>query len=176
MTRKMIQSTRAAPRATTTSATTLVPTLASQLAELPHLPMPDLWALWDEHFKQRPAHHHRPYLESRLAYKLQESALGGLPTAIRRKLEKIGETGLIPGLDKQADSRLMPGTTLVREFNGIAHRVTVLPDGRFEYLGQPYKSLSAVARVIAGTPWSGPLFFRLKTTARKTKASLEALA
>ena len=172
MARKMIQSTRPATRVATASATTL----SSQLAELPQLPMQSLWALWDEHFKQRPAHHHRPYLESRLAYKLQESALGGLPTAIRRKLEKIGETGLIPGLDKQADSRLMPGTTLVREFNGIAHRVTVLPDGRFEYLGQPYKSLSAVARVIAGTPWSGPVFFNLKPTARKSKNSLKVSA
>jgi Protein of unknown function (DUF2924) len=172
MTRKMIQSTRTAPKVVTTSATVL----SSQLAELPHLPMPDLWALWDEHFKQRPAHHHRPYLESRLAYKLQESALGGLPMAIRRKLEKIGETGLIPGQDKQADSRLMPGTTLVREFNGLTHRVTVLPDGRFEYLGHPYKSLSAVARVIAGTPWSGPVFFNLKATARKSKTSREVSA
>lgn len=168
MTRKTIQSTRPTPIVATT--------LSSQLAELPHLPMASLWALWDEHFKQRPAHHHRSYLESRLAYKLQESALGGLPTAIRRKLEKIGETGLIPGLDKQADSRLMPGTTLVREFNGITHRVTVLPDGRFEWQGQPYKSLSGVARAITGTPWSGPVFFGIKTTARKTKAMPGALA
>jgi hypothetical protein len=153
MTRKTIQSTR--PTAGTT-------TLSSQLAELPHLPMQSLWALWDEHFKQRPAHHHRAYLESRLAYKLQEAAFGGLPSAIRRKLEKIGETGLIPGLDKQADSRLVPGTTLVREFNGMAHRVTVLPDGRFEWQGQPYKSLSGVARAITGTPWSGPVFFNVR--------------
>lgn len=150
--------------------------LAAQLASLPHLPMQELWSLWDEHFRLRPAHHHRPYLESRLAYKLQESALGGLPTAIRRKLEKIGETGLIPGLDKQADSRLVPGTTLVREFNGIAHRVTVLPDGRFEWQGRPYKSLSGVARAITGTPWSGPVFFGLKTTARKGKSILEVSA
>ncbi len=98
--------------------------------------------------------------------------MGGLPSAIRRKLEKIGETGLIPGLDKQADSRLMPGTTLVREFNGIAHRVTALPDGRFEWQGQPYRSLSGVAKAITGTPWSGPVFFGLKTTARKDKAGV----
>ena len=168
MTRKTIQFTRPAPD--------VANSLSSQLAELPHLPMQTLWALWDEHFKQRPAHHHRSYLESRLAYKLQEAAFGGLPTAIRRKLEKIGETGLIPGLDKQADSRLMPGTILVREFNGIAHRVTVLSDGRFEWQGQPYKSLSGVARAITGTPWSGPVFFNLKPTARKSKAGLEALA
>ncbi len=168
MTRKTNQSTRPAQIAATT--------LPSQLAELPHLPMADLWALWDEHFKQRPAHHHRSYLESRLAYKLQESAIGGLPTAFRRKLEKIGETGLIPGLDKQANSRLIPGTSLVREFNGIAHRVTVLPDGRFEWQGQPFKSLSGVARAITGTPWSGPVFFGIKTTARKSKASLEVSA
>ncbi len=170
MTRKTIQALPA------TALQSLPSTLASQLAELPHLPSPSLWALWDLHFERRPAHHHRTYLESRLAYKLQENALGGLPTTVRRKLEKIGETGLIPGLDKQADSRLVPGTTLVREFNGIAHRVTVLPDGRFEWRGQPYKSLSGVARAITGTPWSGPVFFGLKTTARKSKSSLEVSA
>ena len=170
MTRKTAQTLPVAPPVT------LVSNLASQLAELPHLPTPSLWALWDQHFERRPAHHHRTYLEGRLAYKLQEKALGGLPAAVRRKLEKIGETGLIPGLDKQADSRLVPGTTLVREFNGIAHRVTVLPDGRFEWQGRPYRSLSGVARAITGTPWSGPVFFGLKTTARRGKLSSEVSA
>ena len=36
-------------------------------------------------------------------------------------------------------------------------------DGGFAWQGTSYRSLSAVARKITGTPWSGPLFFGLKT-------------
>ncbi len=57
---------------------------------------------------------------------------------------------------------LSPGTRLVREWQGATHQVTVLAAG-FEYAGQTYPSLSAIARHITGTPWSGPLFFGLKS-------------
>jgi len=55
---------------------------------------------------------------------------------------------------------LSPGTRLVREWQGAVHQVTVLDSG-FEYLDKVYSSLSAVARTITGTPWSGPFFFGL---------------
>ena len=53
-------------------------TISARIAQLPLLPMDSLWALWDEHFDERPAHHHRVWLETRLAYKIQERAFGGL--------------------------------------------------------------------------------------------------
>jgi hypothetical protein len=56
---------------------------------------------------------------------------------------------------------LRPGTRLLREWQGTTHEVRVLDTG-FDYAGQTYKSLSAVARAITGTPWSGPLFFGIK--------------
>ena len=56
---------------------------------------------------------------------------------------------------------LSPGSRLVREWKGVTHQVTVLSSG-FEYAGKIYPSLSAVARHITGTAWSGPLFFGLK--------------
>jgi hypothetical protein len=56
----------------------------------------------------------------------------------------------------------MPGATLVREFDGKEYRVEVLADGRYEYNRQIYGSLSAIARTITGTHWSGPAFFGLK--------------
>ena len=37
-----------------------------------------------------------------------------------------------------------------------------LPDGSYELNGQRYKSLSAAARAITGTHWSGPAFFGVK--------------
>ena len=43
----------------------------------------------------------------------------------------------------------------------------MLADG-FEWEGRRYRSLSAVARAITGTQWSGPLFFGF---ARRTGTS-----
>ena len=142
--------------------TTHATNVTAQIAQLPTLPMESLWALWDEFFDRRPGHHHRTYLESRIAYKLQERAFGGLPAALRRRLEKIGETGEVPNQKRRSENQVAPGTVMVREFNGINHRVTVLDDGRFEYQGRPYKSLTGVARAITGTTYSGPVFFGLK--------------
>jgi hypothetical protein len=73
-----------------------ITSVAARVAGLPHLSMGDLWKLWDEHFDERPAHHHRVWLETRLAYKIQERAFGGLKPSLRKKLEDIGETGLLP--------------------------------------------------------------------------------
>lgn len=151
--------------------TTPLPTnnVSLQLAQLPDLSMQDLWSLWDEFFERRPTHHHRTYLENRIAYKLQERAYGALSPTLRRKLEKIGETGIVPNQKRAADCSITPGTTLLRDYNGLTHRVTALPDGGFEYQGQTYKSLSAIARAITGTPWSGPVFFGLKPSVAKRK-------
>jgi Protein of unknown function (DUF2924)/Protein of unknown function (DUF3489) len=53
-----------------------------------------------------------------------------------------------------------PGTVLVRDYHGQRHTVSVAPDG-FNWQGTTYASLSAIARAITGTAWSGPRFFAL---------------
>jgi len=63
-------------------------TVAARLAQLPYLPMENLWALWDQYFDRRPGHHHRTWLESRLAYKIQEEAFGAMSQSLKRRLEK----------------------------------------------------------------------------------------
>ena len=57
--------------------------------------------------------------------------------------------------------RLKPGTVLVRDYDGQRHTVTVAADG-FNWQGTSYASLSAIARAITGTAWSGPRFFALR--------------
>lgn len=57
---------------------------------------------------------------------------------------------------------LSPGTRLLREWQGQTHHVTVVESG-FEYDGKVWRSLSGIARSITGTPWSGPVFFGLKS-------------
>jgi hypothetical protein len=50
------------------------------------------------------------------------------------------------------------GTVFVREHRGILHRVTAVPQG-YEWNGQAFRSLSAVARAITGVSWNGRRFF-----------------
>ncbi len=66
-----------------------------------------------------------------------------------------------PASAHPAPPALRPGTRLLREWRGATHEVLVLPKG-FEYAGKTFTSLSAIARAITGTPWSGPAFFGLK--------------
>lgn len=138
--------------------------ISAQLAVLPSLPMAELWALWDQHFPRRPSHRNRHYVESRLAYRIQEKAYGALPTNIRKMLVEAGakHSKIKSAAGRNAQTLLMPGTTLIREWDERQHRVTVTPDGLYELNGHVFKSLSAAARHITGTRWNGPKFFGLR--------------
>lgn len=137
--------------------------IASQVAALPTLSTADLWALWDRLHRARPDNPNRGYLESRIAYRLQEEAFGGLSSDTRRRLANIGiRYSNIKTRRKQRDIHFAPGTVLVREWGERDHKVSVTAEGLFEYEGRRFKSLSAVARHITGTPWSGPAFFGLR--------------
>ena len=140
--------------------------LIARIAALKTTPTPDLQAQWREFFETEPPRRNRGYLESRIAYRIQELEHGGLSPATIARLEALGETldGGDPKVRKRrVDDRPVAGTRLIREYQGIEHCVTVLADG-FEYQGRPYKSLSAVARAITGTRWNGPLFFGFRNS------------
>ncbi len=57
--------------------------------------------------------------------------------------------------------KIKPGTRLLREWHGVVHEVIVL-ESSVLYCEKNWPSLSAVAREITGTRWSGPRFFGLK--------------
>ena len=140
----------------------------ARLAALKTTPTPKLKEQWRQLFESEPPAFNRRYLESRLAYRIQELAYGGLKPETVRRLEKLGEEldgGIKAKRQTRADVRPISGTRLIREYQGVEHCVTVRNDD-FEYQGRPYKSLSAIARAITGTPWSGPVFFGLKSSAR----------
>jgi hypothetical protein len=60
-----------------------------------------------------------------------------------------------------ADERVPPpGTVLTRMYRGQAYHVVVRDDG-FEYDGQVFRSLSAIAKLITGSHWNGLLFFKI---------------
>lgn len=136
----------------------------AQIAALKSAPAAALKARWRELFDTEPLAYNRRFLESRLAYRIQELAYGGLS---RETLERLKAMGGQYADQKPADRktrralRPVAGTKLIREWQGIEHCVIVRADD-FEYLGRPYKSLSSVAHEITGTKWNGWVFFGLK--------------
>ena len=140
-------------------------TVLARLAALKTLPIPQLKQQWRDLFETEPPPFNRRYLESRLAYRIQELAYGGLKPDTIRRLEALAQEFDAPDaarLRGRFKSIPAAGTQLVREWQGIEHRVTVRDDGAFEYQGQPFKSLSAIARAITGTRWNGWVFFGMK--------------
>lgn len=73
------------------------------------------------------------------------------------RLERV----LRSGATRPTAPVLAPGTRLLREWQGVTHEVLVLPQG-FAHQDKTYKSLSAVAKAITGTHWSGPVFFGVR--------------
>lgn len=66
-----------------------------------------------------------------------------------------------PPLPARTDPRLPPpGSTITRAYKGKHLEVKVRSDG-FEYKGEVYRSLSAVAKAITGSHLNGMAFFGL---------------
>jgi len=102
-------------------------------------------------------------MESRLAYRIQELAFGGLSKETLERLDALADKLESKGSRHRSSltNRPIAGTRLIREYQGVEHSVTVRHED-FEYQGRPYKSLSAIARHITGTQWNGLIFFGIK--------------
>ncbi|HTF55978.1 MAG TPA: DUF2924 domain-containing protein [Planctomycetota bacterium] len=98
---------------------------------------------------QEPRSNNHAYLLKKIAAKLQEQP----------GLEKSGETAVTTPSNR--DPRLpQVGAIITKTFKGRELKVLVAADG-FEFEGTRYRSLSAIARKVSGTPWNGFLFFNL---------------
>ena len=142
--------------------------ILARLAALKSMSVNDLKAEWQAMFDAPAPNNSRTFLESRLAYRIQELTYGGPDKQTRRLLDLLADEveGTLARKAQIADPRNpVVGTKLIREWDGVAHTVTVLKDG-FEWGGQRYKSLSAVARAITGTRWNGYRFFGLRERKR----------
>ena len=138
-------------------------TCREALARLPELDLGELRQQWRALYKSEASPHlSRELLVRAVAYRMQEIALGGLRPGQQRQLRQFARQ-LKENREEPIRARpeLKPGTRLVREWQGRTYEVLVLDDG-FSWQGTSYRSLSALARKITGTAWSGPLFFGLK--------------
>ena len=140
--------------------------LAEEIAGLSKAGIADLREHWKTLYgRQPPGGLGRSFLVRAIAYRLQEQAFGGLKPSTRRLLARVAEEAAAGSSLKRPPVRKAGmGTILVREWQGNAHRVTVLGDG-VSFNGKRYRSLSEVAREITGSRWSGPRFFGLRLPA-----------
>ena len=158
-----------------------------QLAALEQMTTGELCSRYLELFGQSVRTRHKQYLIRKIAWRIQALAEGGLSERARRRAEELANDADIrlmpprsaplatgsPGSRRLAmvgpeaprrplDPRLpMPGTALVRQYKGRQIRIIVHSDG-FEYLGQRYKTLTAVAQAITGSHMNGYRFFGLE--------------
>jgi hypothetical protein len=139
-----------------------------EIAHLCGLDLRGLRARWQSVFQgQAPSHLTRHLLFSVIAYRLQADRFGDLDHTTRQLLDrtiaKEAERVMSARLASfdQKQTKLTPGTMLVREWDRQSQRVMVLAEG-FAWNGQTYDSLSKVAFAITGTKWNGPRFFGLR--------------
>lgn len=97
------------------------------------------------------------FMQKAIRHERQCKRVGGLSAATRRALLQIAQGEDVAAA---APAKLSSGARLVREWNGRSYHVDVI-EGGFRMDGRIWPSLSAIARHITGTTWSGPRFFGL---------------
>jgi hypothetical protein len=153
--------------------------VGKEIALLKHLTATELRARYAEVFGEETRSRHKAFLMRRIAWRLQSQAEGDLSERARARAAELArdadirmstpkasakgapERTHVAELRISSDKRLpIPGTVITRQYKGRTVAVTILPNG-FEYEGEVYRSLSAVAKAVTGTHWNGYHFFNL---------------
>ena len=155
--------------------------IAKEIADMERMTVKELRYKHIDAFGEATRSGNKDYLVKRIAWRLQANAHGDLTSRARQRAEELANdadlrstapkvkttdtpravTRELP-VDFGHDSRLpMVGSNIKRHYKGRDIVVRVLPKG-FEYEGEVYRSLSAVAKVVTGTHWNGYHFFNLK--------------
>lgn len=163
-------------------------TIGQQIAGLERMTVGQLQAKYAEVFGEPARSGNRQWLFRRVAWRIQAMAEGDLSERAHERARELARdadlrvrpptgadhlglaiqprpTGPLRTLSGQItlkrDSRVpTDGSVITRVFKGHEYRVTVLPHG-YEYDGQVFRSLSAVAHAITGSHWNGLRFFNL---------------
>ncbi len=146
------------------------PHIQKQVDALAEMTVAELREKYAEVFGEPTRSRHKRFLQKRITWGLQAREEGGLSErAKRRAAELARDTDLrllaprteVHEFKPKRDRRLpMPGTVITRVYKGEEIAVTVLDEG-FEFRGDVYKSLSAVAKAATGSHWNGFHFFKL---------------
>jgi hypothetical protein len=149
-----------------------------ELAALQKMTPKELREKYAEVFGEASRSGNKQWLVKRIIWRMQANAEGGLSErALRRAMELANDADLrlkapLPSRSTAAQAvtkpatfsatgRLpLPGSTITRQYKGRLLEVVVRENG-FDFEGETYRSLSAVAKKITGTHTNGFLFFRL---------------
>jgi len=134
----------------------------AELARLSELSLSELREIWLQRIGAPAPATSAEVTRRWLAWELQAQVRGGLDAPTRRRLRQIAKAlRADPEVGRAHQPTPAPGRVLMREWNGVTHRVLVLDEG-FSCNGERYSSLSEIALRITGTRWSGPRFFGLR--------------
>jgi hypothetical protein len=154
--------------------------VTKEVAAMKRMTLKDLRARYADAFGEATNANNRVWLIKRIAWRLQALAEGDLSARAKQRAAELAndadlrlsppkanaapapaERIVTEVLQFKTDHRLPPpGTVITRPYKGEDLQVKVLVDG-FEFEGQVYQSLSAVAKAITGTHCNGYHFFRL---------------
>lgn len=156
--------------------------VGKEVAALQRMTVRELRTRYAEVFGEATRAGNKAWLVKRIAWRLQSLAEGDLSERARQRAAELAndaDVRLSPPKAQQTppapaartktatlavagDDRLpLPGSIITREYKGQTLQVAVLPNG-FEFEGEVYKSLSAVAKAITGQHCNGYYFFRLR--------------
>lgn len=136
--------------------------VAAQLVDLRAMDVASLHARYVELYGREPRSRHKDHLFRKVAFRLQERAFGGLSKVAHGRLATLMAEIELPTAPPPKKDGLAPGSVLTRLWRDQRIEVRVLDDGRFEFHGATYRSLSAVAKAVTGTAWNGPAWFGLR--------------
>lgn len=158
--------------------------VGKEVAALQRMTVPELRARYAEVFGETTHVRHKAYLVKRIIWRLQATAEGNLSERAKRRAAELANDADLRLTAPKAETlnhatctdhstatvagngRLpMAGAVLTRSYKGRVIQVTVRRDG-FEFDGEVYRSLSAVAKAITGTHWNGYHFFGLRKEER----------
>lgn len=153
--------------------------IEAEVARLEQLPVRELRDEYAQRCGEMTSSRHRKYLIRKIAWRIQAQAEGGLTQRALQRAEALADdadTRVTPPRQMKGefkrpttmkvvqpvrDPRIpLPGTMLIRKYKRRTIRVLVAADG-FEFDGERYKTLSAVAKAVTGTHCNGFRFFKL---------------
>jgi hypothetical protein len=109
-----------------------------------------------------------------IAWKWQAEVFGGFSRELARRLLALEGTGRVayitsdnPATKALAIPRPLPGTRILRDWQGERHEVHVTEQG-YLWRGKTYGSLSGVAKTMTGVSRNGPKFFGLRDQQRSS--------
>lgn len=130
--------------------------VSTQLTDLEAMDRDQLCQLWPRLMKETvPRGISQSLMRRFLAFEIQARAFGGLS---RSDLAKIMSRAA--PTRRPTSPQMAIGSRFLREWNGTTHIVERTEAG-YQWNGQTHASLSAIAKLITGTHWSGPRFFGL---------------